>query len=86
MTATDSEETMRMTAADLEHTTLRAILAGAPDTRRRWLRPKTTGTGPMPPLRIQVADRLDVPAPHARTLYACAKLLDEILAQQRAGP
>jgi hypothetical protein len=33
---------------------------------------------------IELADRLGIPVPHTRTLYACTKLLDATLAWQRA--
>ena len=33
---------------------------------------------------VEVADKLDVPVPHMRTVYACTKLLDRTLAAQRA--
>jgi 2-dehydropantoate 2-reductase len=29
---------------------------------------------------VELADRLGIPAPHTRTLYACTKLLDEVMA------
>jgi ketopantoate reductase len=32
---------------------------------------------------VELADRLNVPVPHVRTLYACTKLLDETT--QRRG-
>src|SRR5260370_12825882 len=30
---------------------------------------------------VELADRLDLAVPHTRTLYACAKLLDEVVAK-----
>ncbi len=35
---------------------------------------------------VELADRLGIAVPHTRTLYACARLLDETLAQERAAP
>lgn len=32
---------------------------------------------------VELADRLELAVPHTRTLYACAKLLDEVVAGQR---
>jgi 2-dehydropantoate 2-reductase len=32
---------------------------------------------------VELADRLGIPVPHTRTLYACTKLLDQTLASQR---
>ena len=34
---------------------------------------------------VELADRLGIPVPHTRTLYACTKLLDATLARQRAA-
>jgi 2-dehydropantoate 2-reductase len=34
---------------------------------------------------VELAGRLDIPAPHLRTVYACAKLLDRTLRQQRGA-
>lgn len=34
---------------------------------------------------VELAGRLGIAAPHTRTLYACAKLLDETLERQRSG-